>query len=94
MEGPPVADPVDLDAAGSSQPIVDPLEKNQHEISEANRPICDEMSENLTVMDGVESENVEGDPVKCGADYTEIVSGEVGCDAYELVNGLLRHWRM
>ncbi len=86
LEGPPVADPVDLDAAGSSQPIVDPLEKNQHEISEANRPICDEMSENLTVMDGVESENVEGDPVKCGADYTEIVSGEVGCDAYELVN--------
>ncbi len=48
LEGPPVADPVDLDAAGSSQPIVDPLEKNQHEISEANRPICDEMSENLT----------------------------------------------
>ncbi len=39
------------------------------------------------MMDGVESENVEGDPVKCGADYTEIVSGEVGCDAYELVNG-------
>ncbi len=88
MEGPPVADPVDLDAAGYSQPNVDPLEETQHEIRDElicknNLQICDEMSENLTVRDGVESENVESDLVKCGVDDTGIVSGEVGCDTSE-----------
>lgn len=75
LEGPPVADPVVLDAAGSSQPNVDPLEETQHEVSEANGQICDETSENLTVRDGVESENVEGDLVACEVDDTAMVTG-------------------
>lgn len=78
---------VDLDAAGSSQPNADLLEETQQEVSEVNGQICDEMSENLPVKDGVESENVEGVLVECGADNTAVVSGEVDCDTSEFVNG-------
>lgn len=87
LECSPVSDSVDLDAAGSSQPNADLLEETQQEVSEVNGQICDEMSENLPVKDGVESENVEGVLVECGADNTAVVSGEVDCDTSEFVNG-------
>ncbi|XP_016311321.1 interferon-inducible GTPase 5-like [Sinocyclocheilus anshuiensis] len=87
LECSPVADSVEVEAAGSGQPNVDPLEEKQHEVSEANEQICDEMSENLPVRDGEESESVEVDLAECRADNTVIVSGEVGCDTSEFVNG-------
>lgn len=88
LECSPVADPVELEAAGISRPNVDLLEDKQHEVREACEQICDEMSENLPGRDGVDSENVEVDLAECGdTDDTVIVSGEVGCDTPEVVNG-------
>lgn len=77
LECSPAPDPVELDAVGTSQSNVDPLEEKRHEISEANEQMCDELSENLPVRDGVESGDVEVDLTECEGDDNVIVSGEV-----------------